>query len=107
MTYDDTRPDPPPDPELSTEQRMLVDNLTAADLERIDQALLNNVTTRWQKMAKIIGITMQELPDRVPDIPDIFYAERLRGMVKTDEIEAEGHMYSMRYCELRSGGVVA
>ena len=98
---------PPLDPELSAEQKLLVEKLTAAELARIDQALLNNVGARWQKMAKIVGITMQEMPDRVPGVPDIFYAERLRSMVRAGEIEAEGHICSMRYCELRSGGVVA
>lgn len=98
---------PPPDPELSAEQESLVEKLTESELETIDHALLSNVSTRWQKMAKIVGVTMQEMPDRVPGIPDIFYAERLRGLVRAGEIEAEGHILSMRYCELRSKGVVA
>ena len=98
---------PPPDPKLNEEQRSLVEKLTESQLAEIDRALLQNVSGRWQKMAKIVGVTMSRLEDRVPGIPDIFYAERLREFIRSGEIEAEGYIQSMRYCELRSRAVVA
>ena len=98
---------PPPDPELNEEQRSLVEKLTESQLAEIDYALLQNVSGRWQKMAKIVGVTMSGLENRVPGIPDIFYAERLREFIRLGEIEAEGHIKSMRYCELRLSAVVA
>ena len=93
---------PPPDPELNEEQRSLVEKLTESQLAEIDRALLQNVSSRWQKLAKIVGVTMSALENRVPGIPDIFYAERLREFIRSGEIEAEGHIQSMRYCELRT-----
>ena len=98
---------PPPDPELTEAQRSLVNKLTESQLAEIDRALLDNVSSRYQKMAKIVGVTMSGLENRVPGIPDIFYAERLREFIRSGEIEAEGHTLSMRYCELRMRAVVA
>ena len=62
-----------PDPELTDEQRALVNSLQEEQIEEIDKALLANSSTDWRKVARIVGTTMMALPERVPGIPDIYY----------------------------------
>ncbi|MDH5633907.1 MAG: DUF3658 domain-containing protein [Gammaproteobacteria bacterium] len=93
--------EPVPDRELTDEENSLISHLSQEDISEIDKALLNNVNANWRKMAMVVGLTMTELPNRTKGIPDLFYAQRLRLMVENSQIEAHGHVSSMRYCEVR------
>jgi len=90
-----------PDPPLTPEQEEIVALLSDADLARIDQALLSKAGPRRRKVAFIAGSTMSEFPESIPGIPDVFYAQRIRRLVDTGELEAFGYLDSMRYCEVR------
>jgi Protein of unknown function len=70
-----------PDPELTPAQFKLVEELTEDEIKAIDNALLSNTSTRWQKVAMVVAITMHKLPRSVEGIPDIFYAQRVQMLV--------------------------
>jgi hypothetical protein len=52
-------------------------------------------------MARIIATTMLEVPADLSDLSDVYFAERLRHLVAAGNLEAQGYLLAMRYCELR------
>jgi hypothetical protein len=75
--------------------------LTSEQIRAIDLALLSNVVTQWRKVAQVVGTTMSELQSRVGGIPDIYYAERVRELVRNGVVEAQGNLHAMRFGEVR------
>jgi hypothetical protein len=89
------------DPPLTDEQENLVSNLSEADIQNIDKALLSNISAQWRKVARIVGTTMTEHKNRITGIPDVFYAQRVSHLVETGIIESQGNLKAMRFCEIR------
>ena len=97
MNEHDVTPDPP----LTPEQAMQVSRLRQEDLWEIDRVLLAQSTTTWRKVARIVGMTIGELSARFPNIPDMYYAQRVRRLVAVGELESQGNLEYMRYSEVR------
>lgn len=97
---DDLKPDRP----LSPEAEARASQLTAADLQRIDECLLSHMSHRWQKVARIIGLTMTVLYCDFPGLPDVFYGLRIKHLAESGAIEAAGNLNRMRYSEVRLPG---
>ncbi len=101
----DLKPPPPedyvPDPPLTKEQIALVNKLNEIDIKRIDKALLSNACQFWRKVARVVGTTMMEFPERIKGIPDIYYAQRIRHLVEEGKLESQGNLAYMRYSEVR------
>jgi hypothetical protein len=89
--------DPPPTPE----EQQRIDRLTPQAVARIDQVLADRTSDRWQKMARIVALTMTEVDAEYPDIPYSHFADRLRVMVHAGALEYRGRLDTMRFCELR------
>ena len=90
-----------PDPELTPEQLKLVGQLTEAEVEAIDNALLANASEMWRKVARIVGTTMMELPCRIEGVPDVYYSQRIKSLVEVGLLESQGDLSHMRYSEVR------
>ena len=97
MIDQDVQPDPP----LTPEQRAQVECLSTGDVRKIDEALLSNTSHRWCKVAMIVGTTMGDKEERFPEVPDIYYAQRIRHLVEKGILEAQGYLPNMRYAEVR------
>jgi hypothetical protein len=67
----------------------------------IDRLLLAQSATTWRKVARIVGMTIGELSERFPNIPDVYYAQRVRRLVAVGELESQGNLEYMRYSEVR------
>ena len=89
------------DGEMTQEQRRLTSALLSKDIQGIDETLLFNITGTWRKVARVVGMTMSEQGHRVPGIPDVYYAERVRQLVNLGCVEARGNLHSMRFSEVR------
>ena len=92
------------DPNLddrSTREGTQAPSLTPADLQHIDVCLLSHTSQEWQKVAKIIGSTMTVLRGQFPDIPDVFYAQRVKHLAAAGAIEAVGDLNRIRHSEVR------
>lgn len=85
----------------STREGTQAPSLTPADLQRIDECLLSHTSQQWQKVAKIIGSTMTVLGRQFPDIPEVFYAQRIKHLAAAGAIEAVGGMNRIRHSEVR------
>ena len=98
MTSHDVEPDPP----LTTEQHSIVEALSEEQVAEIDKALLTNCTERWRKVAAVVGFTMtDQFMDTYKGVPDVYYAQRVRGLVEKGTLESEGNLRYMRYSEVR------
>jgi hypothetical protein len=90
-----------PDPPLNTEQALRVSRLTQEDLWEMDRVLLAQASQSWRKVARIVAMTIGELSERFPDVPDIYYAQRVRHLVEVGQLESQGNLAYMRYSEVR------
>jgi pimeloyl-[acyl-carrier protein] methyl ester esterase len=96
----DVKPDPP----LDTAQSMRVSKLTQEDLWDIDREILMQSARSWRKVARIVGQAIDKLSARIPDVPDIYYAQRVRHLVEIGKLESQGDLHYMRYSEVRLPG---
>src|SRR5262249_46688962 len=95
--FDDTEPDGP----LTAEEEGRARLLTPDDLQRIDACLLAHTSNQWRKVARVIATTMSTVGDQFPGIPDVFYSQRIKGLVESGVLEAAGNLNRMRYSEIR------
>jgi hypothetical protein len=70
-------------------------------IQVIDKALFANASTQWRKMARVIASAMEDNFDLIKGVPDIFYAHRLRKFVENGQLESQGDLNHMRFCEVR------
>ena len=90
-----------PDPPLSPEEHARVAELSEQDLRNIDEALLAEASAQWRKVARLVGGAMSHQSTRVPGIPDLFYAQRVRRLVDTGLLESSGDLGYMGRSEVR------
>jgi pimeloyl-ACP methyl ester carboxylesterase len=90
-----------PDSPLNAEQAVHVSRLKQEDLWEIDRVLLAQAAPNWRKVARIVGMAIGELSERFPNIPDVYYAQRVQRLVAVGELESQGNLAYMRYSEVR------
>ncbi len=86
---------------MTPEQESRARSLTVAELQRIDECLLSHMSDRWQKVARIVALTMQKLHPQFPGVPDVFYSGRIRHLADSGAIEATGDLKRLRFSEVR------
>jgi hypothetical protein len=89
------------DEPLDSEELAAIAALTPEDIQAIDDALLNNASNHWSKVALIVGTAMYAYPDRFLDIPDLFYGDRVKVLVSQGLLESQGNLSKMRFSEVR------
>lgn len=90
-----------PDGPLDAEQSLRVSRLKQEDLWEMDRVLIAQSAHSWRKVARIVGMTIGELSERFPNIPDVYYAMRVRHLVEVGKLESQGNLLYMRYSEVR------
>ena len=96
----DVKPDPP----LDVDQSLRVSKLTQDDLWDIDREILAQSARSWRKVARIVGQVIDKLSVRIPGVPDVYYAQRVRHLVEAGKLESQGNLQFMRYSEVRLPG---
>jgi hypothetical protein len=91
----------PPDPPMTAQQQSVADSLSPDFVARVDAALVSNARSTNRKVAMIVGITMGEPSLRVPGLPDLYYAQRVKALVVKGLLVADGNLDYMRYSEVR------
>jgi len=89
------------DPELTMEEREFTSKLSSEKLEEIDNALLSEASKHYRKVARLVASMFSQKEIHVEGIPDIFYAERVRLLVKNGYLESQGNLKGMRFSEVR------
>jgi len=90
-----------PDGPLTPQQQVVADAMSLELLRRIDAALLSHARKTNRKIAMLVGLTMMDPSLRVPGLPDVFYAQRIRMLVDRGLLLADGSLGYMRYSEVR------
>jgi pimeloyl-ACP methyl ester carboxylesterase len=90
-----------PDPPLDLEQSLRVSKLRQEDLLEMDRVLLAQAAPSFRKVARIVAGAIGELSARLPDVPDVYYAQRVRSLVAAGKLESQGNLMFMRYSEVR------
>jgi hypothetical protein len=85
---------------LTPQEQVAADALSLDMLRRIDAALLSHARKTNRKVAMLVGLTMMDPSLRVPGLPDVFYAQRIRMLVDSGLLLAEGSPGYMRYSEV-------
>ena len=80
---------------------MRVSTLTQEDLWDIDRELLTQSARSWRKVSRIVGQAIDKLSSRIPDVPDVYYAQRVRHLVEIGKLESQGDLHFMRDSEVR------
>jgi hypothetical protein len=93
--------DPCDDPPLSAEEKQFIGALSLEFLARIDEALLANCTNDWRKVAFVVGMTMLRIKYKAPDVPDMYFAQRVIQLVEKGLLESRGNLRRMRFSEVR------
>jgi uncharacterized protein DUF3658 len=90
-----------PDPPLSSEEARVAASLSKDLIERIDAELLEHARRQSRKVAMLVGLAMSNPSVRVPGLPDLYYAQRVRLLVAKGALLSEGNLDFMRYSEVR------
>jgi len=91
----------PPDGPMTAEQQAVANSLAPEMVQKIDAELLSHARPRERKVAMIVGLAMSNPAVRVPGLPDIYYAQRVKALVDAGRLFAEGNLEYMRYSEVR------
>lgn len=93
--------DGPPDTLLDLSEQELVSQLTTEQIASIDNALLAECAPNWRKVARVVGGALQQVAERIRDVPVGYVAQRVRSLVDAGHIEAQGNLEYMRFSEIR------
>lgn len=63
--------------------------------------MLAQASASWRKVARIVGMAIEQLRERIPDVPDIYYAQRVQNLVALGKLESQGNLAFMRFSEVR------
>lgn len=101
--FEGIRPQRPEDLVVMTDEEYQrnIDSLTVEELQVIDDALLAAASNRFRKVAFVVGTAMTVNKEIGKQIPDLFYASRVRKLVDEGRLWSEGNLDHMRYSEVR------
>lgn len=74
---------------------------TPAQAEGVDALILSKCTTRWQKVAAVVGSSLDEYELAFPGLPYVYMQVRMLEMEDAGIVEIQGDVMSMRASEVR------
>ncbi len=86
---------------MTPQEQAVADSLSPDVVAKIDAGLLSLARTTQRKVAMLVGLAMMDPSLRVPGLPDVLYAQRIKALVNKGLLVAEGNLDRMRYCEVR------
>jgi hypothetical protein len=87
--------------QITPEQKAKVDEVSDAQIKEIDRTILENASAEWSKVARLALTTMIERKEGVTGLPELFYLERIRSLVKEGFLESRGDLTDMKASEVR------
>jgi len=90
----------PPDGPMTSDESAIVSALDPDFVRKVDEALLSHAHHKSRKVAFIVARTMRDATLRLPGLSDLFYASRVKELVKQGFLIAEGNLDYMRYSEV-------
>ena len=79
----------------------MVQALAPPQIAELDELLVANTSTAWRKAAFVVGGAMIAAGESLDDVPDAYFALRVRELVAAGELEARGNLHRIRFSEIR------
>ena len=95
------------DDEPSAEELALIRAVTPDQAIAVDNLLVAACTTRWRKVAAVVGVSLDEYDRQFPELPYVYMQLRLLSLVQRGVLEAQGDIMAIRQSEVRLSGVVS
>ena len=90
----------PPNPPMTAEQQAVANSLSPEFIQAIDNELLSHASSMNRKVARLVLSAMSNPKLRVPGLPDLFYAQRVKVLVSKGLLISEGNLDYMQYSEV-------
>jgi hypothetical protein len=74
---------------------------SSTEAAAVDALILRECSDRWQKVAKVVGNLIKELDQTYAHLPFAYLQVRMEELEHIGKIEIVGHVWSMRYSEIR------
>ena len=87
--------------EAGDEALQAIARLQASDLLKIDAAILSALDHTWKKAGFVTAGVLIAAPDEYEDLPEAFYAQRIRVLGDASRIEVKGDIDALKSCEIR------
>jgi hypothetical protein len=94
---DDDDTDDAPSPEEWT----LMRRASTVEAAAVDALVLGHCTDRWQRVAMVVGASLDDYDARFSHLPYVYMQVRMRHLVELGRIECRGDVMSMRTSEIR------
>lgn len=91
----------PPNPPMTQDQQSVANSLSLEFVQAIDDELISYAISRNRKVVRLVMSTMSNPKLRVPGLPDLFYAQRVKVLVSKGLLISEGNLDYMQYSEVR------
>ncbi|WP_282278458.1 DUF3658 domain-containing protein [Stenotrophomonas sp. PS02297] len=85
----------------SQEAREAIERLQEPDLVKIDGLILSSLDRAWKKAGFVTAGVLIAAPDEYEDIPEAYYASRIRALAHASRIEVKGDLEVLKTCEIR------
>ncbi len=89
------------DASLDQDGRDAIARLGDHDVVRIDRAILSALGREWKKAGFITAGVMISAPDEYEEVPEMFYALRIRALAQASRIEGKGDPLALKTFEIR------
>ncbi len=76
-------------------------NLTASEVEEIDELLLSYAKHSWRKGAMLVALAMVSQDTLHSSVPELYYSERIKRLVQNGRLESKGDLHYLRDSEVR------
>ena len=86
---------------LDQEARDAIARLDENDFLQIDRAILSSLSRDWKKAGFITAGVMIAAPDEYEDLPEMFYASRIRVLAEASRIETKCDVHALKAFEVR------
>jgi hypothetical protein len=96
LDHDDAAEDEP-----SPEEWALMRQASAAEAAAVDALVLGHCTDGWQKIARVVGASLDDYDARFSHLPYVYMQVRMRDLVEQGRIECQGDVMALRTAEVR------
>jgi len=92
------------DDEPTKEELDQIRRATSADAAAVDALILEKCSSRWGKVAMIVGSLLDEFEDKFPHLPYVYMPIRMLELEDRGLIEINGDALAIRSAEVRLSG---
>lgn len=75
--------------------------MTSAPLDYFDQLLLDQASSQWRKVARVVGGALMSSSEPYHQVGDFALHQRVVALIENGKLASVGDPWNMRYCEVR------